>query len=83
MSSIAFGYDMSPDIELIYKLNRISEILFVLEIIQHFFTCYRDTETFENVYSLRRIAKHYVIEGSFLIHFVAAFPFAEIFGVKD
>ena len=81
--SIAFGYDKSADINLIYNITRISEILFVLEIIQHFFTSYRDTETFENVYSLKKIAKHYVVEGSFVIHFIAAFPFAEIFGVTD
>ena len=57
--------------------------MFALEIIQHFFTSYRDTETFENVYSLKKIARHYILEGNFLIHFLAAFPFAEIFGVTD
>ena len=35
------------------------------------------------MYSLKKIAKHYVVEGSFVIHFIAAFPFAEIFGVTD
>ena len=57
--------------------------MFALEIIQHFFTSYRDTETFENVYSLKKIARHYILEGNFLIHFLAAFPFAEIFGVAE
>ena len=68
---------------LIYKITQLSEILFALEIIQHFFTSYRDTETFENVYSLKKIARHYIMEGNFLIHFFAAFPFAMIFNVTD
>ena len=66
-----------------YNITRISELLFALEIIQHFFTSYRDTETFENVYSPKKIARHYIMEGNFLIHFVAAFPFDVVFGVTD
>ena len=67
---------------LLYRITQFSEILFALEIIQHFFTSYRDTETFENVHSLKKIAKHYIMEGNFLIHFLAAFPFAMIFNVS-
>ena len=79
--SIAFGYGAPNGIETLFTITRISEILFALEIIQHFFTSYRDTETFENVYSLKKIARHYIMEGNFLIHCLAAFPFAEVFGI--
>ncbi len=37
------------------------EILFWLEIIINFFTAYKDTETFESIYSLKKIATHYIL----------------------
>jgi hypothetical protein len=51
------------------------EILFWLEIVQNFFTAYKDTETFESIYSLKRIATNYILHGAFVFHVLAAFPY--------
>lgn len=51
------------------------EILFLLEIIQIFLTSFKDTETFDPVYSLKRIAINYILHGSFIMHFLAVFPY--------
>jgi hypothetical protein len=40
-----------------------------------FLTAYKDTETFEAVYSIKRIAINYIIHGSFVVHVLAAFPY--------
>lgn len=64
---------------MLFEIVNWAEILFVIEIIQHFFTAYKDTETFESVYSLKKIAQNYIFNGSFFIHFLAAFPYALIF----
>jgi potassium channel len=50
------------------------EILYLIEIILQFFTAYKDSENFENVYNLKKIAKEYVFNGSFFIHFIAFIP---------
>ena len=58
---IAFGYQGVPELELVFQIVQWSELLFCLEIIQHFFTAYRDPENFENVYVLKKIAKNYIL----------------------
>ena len=57
--------------------------MFFFEIVQHFFTSYRDTETFENVYVLKKIARNYIINESFVLHFIAVFPFAFVMNISD
>jgi len=42
---------------MLFKVVQWSELLFFLEIAQQFFTAYKDTETFESVYVLKKIAK--------------------------
>ena len=59
------------------------EILFFVEIIQHFFTAYKDTETFESIYSLKKIAQNYMLNGSFFVHLLAAFPYQFFFTYDD
>jgi hypothetical protein len=51
------------------------EVLFFIEILQNFFTAYKDTETFESVYSVKRIAINYILNGQFFLHILAAFPY--------
>ena len=51
------------------------EILFFIEIIMNFLTAYKDQETFESVYSVKRIALYYILNGSFFVHILAAFPY--------
>ena len=80
---IAFGYQGSPTLDLIFQIVQLSEIMFFIEIVQHFFTSYRDTETFENVYVLKKIARNYIINESFVLHFIAMFPFAFVLNVTD
>ena len=46
-----------------------------MEIVQHFMTAYTDTESFDFVYSVKRIAVNYIINGSFFVHLLAAFPY--------
>ena len=57
------------------------EIFYLIEIILQFFTTYKDSEHFENVYTLRLIAKEYVLNGSFVFHVLAAIPWTFIMGV--
>ena len=72
MFSVAFGFKGFETARLIIELL---EILFFIEIIQLFLTAYKDTETFESVYSVKRIAIHYILNGPFLLNFLAAFPY--------
>lgn len=51
------------------------EIIFFIEIICNFFTAYRDPENFDSVYELKKIAHNYIINGNFLPHLLAAFPY--------
>ena len=80
---IAFGYKGGPELDFIFSIVQLSEIMFLFEIIQHFFTSYRDTETFENVYILKKIARNYIINESFVLHFIAVFPFTFVLNVTD
>ena len=57
--------------------------MFFAEIVQHFFTSYRDTETFENVYVLKKIARNYIINEPFFLHLIAMFPFAFVLNISD
>lgn len=72
MCSVAFGFDGFYTARLVIELL---EVLFFIEIIQNFFTAYKDTETFESVYSVKRIAINYILNGQFFLHILAAFPY--------
>ena len=61
------------------QILNLVEILFWLEIIINFFTAYKDTETFESIYSLKKIATHYILQGEFVFHALSAFPYQLIF----
>jgi hypothetical protein len=80
---IAFGYEGVPQLELLFKIVQWSELLFFLEIVQHFFTTYKDPENFESVYVLKKIAKNYIVAGSFFLHLMAVFPFAFVLSIDD
>ena len=74
--SIAFGFHT---LEILSKSMYLLEILFWLEIIINFFTAYKDTETFESINSLKKIATHYILQGEFVFHALSAFPYQLIF----
>lgn len=50
------------------------ELFYLLEIILQFFTTYKDSENFDNVYNLKQIAREYILNGSFIIHTIAFLP---------
>ena len=54
------------------------EIFYLLEIVLQFFTTYKDSEHFENVYTMRLIAKEYILNGSFILHVLAFLPWTVI-----
>lgn len=56
------------------------EALFFIEILTYFFTPFKDNETFESVYSLKKIATNYIINEGFIFHFLACFPYHFIWG---
>lgn len=51
------------------------EAFFFLEIFLFFFTAYKDSETFESVYSLKKIAQNYILNEGFVFDLLAAFPY--------
>lgn len=55
------------------------EAFFFLEICLKFFTAYKDSETFESVYSLKKIAQNYILNQGFVFELLAAFPYWFIF----
>lgn len=70
---IAFGFHESTDgLRLAIE---ICEVFFFIEILLNFFTAYKDKETFESVYSLKKIAQNYIFNGGFIVHVLAAFPY--------
>ncbi len=54
------------------------EIFFVTDLVLNFFQGYRDNDTYVYVRDVKLIAKHYVIKGSFVVDFIAVFPFQQI-----
>ena len=76
MCSIAFGFET---LGVLRQILSLVEILFWLEIVINFFTAYKDTETFESIYSLKKIATHYILQGEFIFHALSAFPYQLIF----
>jgi len=55
------------------------EAFFFLEICLKFFTAYKDAETFESIYSLKKIATNYILNQGFVFDLLAAFPYWFIF----
>lgn len=70
---VAFENPKNPYIQIFEILV---EIFFGIDILSNFFVEYRDTDTYENVRQVSKIAKRYVFRGPFLIDFVAVFPFS-------
>lgn len=56
------------------------ESFFWIDILLNFFQEYKDTKTHENISDLRKIAFHYVFRSTFVLDFLAVFPFYIIFG---
>lgn len=67
---MAFGFEDND--EIVTFLN-FCEILFLLEIIQNFFTAYSDPEHYEVVDSLKMIAQRYIGNGG-ILHALAFIP---------
>ena len=75
LNRIAFGFDNNKELTeaMIYV-----EIFYFIEIVAQFFTTYKDSEHFENVYTMRLIAREYVLNGSFIFHVLAFIPWTLI-----
>ena len=52
--------------------------MYLLEIVLQFFTTYKDSEHFENVYTMRLIAREYIVNGGFFLHVLAFIPWTFI-----
>jgi len=70
---IAFGTETDSTL---YYVLIYSEIFFLLEIIQNFFTSFSDPEHYDMVDSLKLIAQRYILplNGNFIFHALAFFP---------
>jgi len=68
---IAFG---DTGAEMITLVLQWSEVFFLLEIIQNFFTSYSDPEHYDTIDSIKLIATRYILNGSFIVHSLAVFP---------
>jgi len=55
------------------------DAFFFVEIFLNFFTAYKDLETFESVYSLKKIAQNYIMNGNFVFDLLAVFPYWFLF----
>ena len=54
------------------------DTIFWMDIFLQFTTCYVDKASGEAIFLRRKIASHYVFQGSFLIDFMSTFPFSQI-----
>ena len=70
---IAFGF--SNNGEDLFFITQCFEIVFVIRVILMFITTYEDPITLEIATSIRAVAYNYVVNGSFLRHFLSVFPF--------
>merc|ERR1719246_290442 len=68
---IAFGAERNGTLKMILNY---SELFFLLEITQNFFTSYSDPEHYDTINSLKLIASRYILNGSFIVHALAVFP---------
>ena len=73
--SIAFGFKNN---ERFIEFLEYIEIFYLIEIVLQFFTTYKDSEHFENVYTMRLIAKEYILNGGFFLHVLAFIPWTFI-----
>jgi hypothetical protein len=56
---IAFGFE-DPLYEDLWAVAQLMEIFFLMEILVHFFTAYRDPESFKIITNLKHIAINYM-----------------------
>jgi hypothetical protein len=77
---VAFGFDETPPN--LWAFIQLLEIVYGIEIFLHFFTTYKDPETFVTVNSLKQIAVNYITNGTFIIDLLAFFPFQVLFDLK-
>ena len=69
---IAFGFEDQP---LLKRVSLVMDLFFLLEIIQNFFTAYRDPENFEYIPQIKKIAYNYIVNGDFITHLLAFIPY--------
>lgn len=54
------------------------DTIFWIDILLQFMTSYVDQASGDEIFAPKKIAKHYVLKGSFLIDFMSTFPFTPI-----
>ena len=77
---IAFG---DKEEQQMTKILQYSEFFFLLEIIQNFFTSYSDPEHYDTIDSIKLIATRYVLNGSFIVHALAVFPWYLVLAIES
>lgn len=60
-------------------IDGIVDTIFWMDIFLGFFSSYKNEATGDEIFDLKKIAKHYIFDGSFLIDFLSTFPFTPIF----
>ena len=61
-----------------FIIQMVIDVCYVCDIIVGFMTSYIDPFNGDEYFSLKKIAKHYVVEGVFLIDFLSIFWFSQI-----
>ena len=59
------------------------DCFFFLDILLNFRTTFINTKTGEEVFDMKEIAKHYILNGNFFLDFCATFPFTLVFDSED
>ena len=59
-------------------IDAIVDTIFWMDIFIGFFSSYKHEATGDEIFDLKKIAKHYIFAGSFFIDFMSTFPFAPI-----
>ena len=60
-------------------INGFVDTIFWMDIFLQFATSYVDPASGDEIFSPKKIANHYIFEGSFLVDFMSTFPFSAFF----
>jgi len=60
-------------------INGFVDTIFWMDIFLQFATTYVDSASGDEIFAPKKIASHYVFQGSFLVDFMSTFPFATFF----
>ena len=59
---------------LFFGLNYFSMAIFLVDIVMGFFTSYLDIGSGDEIYEIKKVAKNYVVNGTFIVDLLSTFP---------